>query len=40
MLLGTLTPILLKILIKEDLSLGMCLLLKVALLVGKLLCKL
>ena len=37
---GTLTPILLEILIKVDLLLGMCLLLEVVLLVGKLLYKL
>ena len=36
-LLSTLTPILLEILIKEDLLLYMCLLLEVTLLVGKLL---
>ena len=38
-LLSTLTPILLEILIKEDLLLDMCLLLEVVLLVGKLLCR-
>ena len=40
MLLVTLTPILLEILIKEDLLVGMCLLLEVELSVGKLLCRL
>ena len=39
-LLGSLTPILLEILIREDLLLGMCFILKVALSVGKLLCRL
>ena len=36
-LLGSLTPILLEVLIKEDLLLGMCFILKVVLSVGKLL---